>query len=87
MPRFNVFTRFRQWWVRHGASDEQQHAHQSDDGYSVAEILRIIEGKQSFDIPQFFPSECDWRERYRHGWAGEQRQPDDQCEHRGASRC
>jgi hypothetical protein len=101
MPRLNVFPRFRQWWVRRRASDwrggwhwgrriwwaEQRDCHESDDGHRVASIIGVLSGSEQLEVPQFFAFDGDWRERYSHGWVCEQRQPDDECERRGASRC
>jgi hypothetical protein len=62
--------------------------YESDDGHRVASIFGVLSGREQLEVPQFFAFDCDWRERYRHGWAGdrEQRQPDDQREHRSAPR-
>jgi len=78
MPRLNVFPRFRQWWHRHrGQRDDQpkRDRHESDDGHRVTSILGVLLGQEPLDIPQFFPGERDWRERYRHGWIGDDQRP------------
>jgi len=79
-----MLKRFRQWWVRRRERDE--HA----DVFPVSEVERGSDliGQVSFDVPFSVGIVGDWRERYRHGWAGDgprhQRQPDDEREHRGA---